>query len=153
MRKLTFVWCFMHSQAAQISHHNFLIRTVDTNDVAVLLYQYVEQDLQWSKFCIAIGIRTNLSYFAEPDMVHVLGPRLQTFSKIQCFIHILDALECPLFLDIVWSMWAVLPELTDALQKLSCAPGDIPKFWRTIKMFVILLYDRLNTYKLKHLKT
>ena len=42
----------------------------------------------------------------------------------------------------------MLPELTDALliQKLSCAPRDIPKdAMHIIERFVILLYDRTGT--------
>ncbi|KAI0209509.1 Exosome RNA helicase MTR4 [Lamellibrachia satsuma] len=45
-----------------------------------------------------------------------------------------------------WEIWTVLPELTDALLKLSSAPSDIPEdVMHAIDRFVILLYDRTST--------
>ena len=42
-----------------------------------------------------------------------------------------------------WTTWNVLPELTDALLILSCAPSDIQEdVMHTIERFVILVYDR-----------
>lgn len=42
--------------------------------------------------------------------------------------------------------WAVFPELTHALLKLSSAPDDIPQeVMTTIERFVILFYDRTST--------
>ena len=41
-----------------------------------------------------------------------------------------------------WTIWTVLPELTNALLKLSSAPSGIPDdVIHTIERFVILLYD------------
>ena len=45
-----------------------------------------------------------------------------------------------------WKILKMLPELTDALLKLSCAPSDIPEdAMHIIERFVILLYDRTAT--------
>ena len=45
-----------------------------------------------------------------------------------------------------WSIWHALPQLTDALLKLSRAPKDIPvEAMMAIERFVILLYDRTST--------
>ena len=46
-----------------------------------------------------------------------------------------------------WAVWNVLPELADALLKLSSAPNEIPEeVLDTIERFVILLYDRTCPY-------
>ena len=46
-----------------------------------------------------------------------------------------------------WAIWNVLPELTDALLKLSSAQNEIPKeVLHTIERFVILHYDRKSSY-------
>ena len=45
-----------------------------------------------------------------------------------------------------WAVWNLLPELTEALLKLSCAPEFIPgDVLHTIERFVILVYDRTST--------
>ena len=45
-----------------------------------------------------------------------------------------------------WTTWYALPECTDALLKLSCAPSDIQEdVMHTIERFVILLYNRTST--------
>lgn len=42
-----------------------------------------------------------------------------------------------------WTTWNTLPQLTDTLLKLSCAPSDIPEdAMLVIERFVIILYDR-----------
>ena len=45
-----------------------------------------------------------------------------------------------------WSTWKTLPQLTDALLKLPCAPSKIPEDAMLIlERFVILLYDKTGT--------
>ena len=45
-----------------------------------------------------------------------------------------------------WANWTVLPEITDALLKLSASPSNIPEdVTHTIECFVILLYDRTSS--------
>ena len=45
-----------------------------------------------------------------------------------------------------WNIWNALPELTEALLKLSYAPSDIQEdVIHTIERFVILMYDRTST--------
>ena len=45
-----------------------------------------------------------------------------------------------------WKVWAVLPELTEALQNVCSAPSVIPEETKqVIERFVILLYDRTST--------
>ena len=47
-----------------------------------------------------------------------------------------------------WTIWTVLPELTNALLKLSSAPSGIPDdVMHTIERFIILLYVRTSTCK------
>ena len=47
-----------------------------------------------------------------------------------------------------WTIWTVLPELTNAMLKLSSAPSGIPDdVMHTIERFVILFYDRTSTCK------
>ncbi|KAG7165024.1 hypothetical protein Hamer_G004773 [Homarus americanus] len=49
---------------------------------------------------------------------------------------------------IAWTIWNVLPELTDVLLKLSSAPHDIIEdTMHTIERFFILLYDRTSICK------
>ena len=41
-----------------------------------------------------------------------------------------------------WVAWNSLPELTDALLRLACAPTEIPEHsMQAIERFVILMYD------------
>ena len=45
-----------------------------------------------------------------------------------------------------WAVWAVFPELTNALLELCSALHDIPQeVMATIERFIILLYDRTST--------
>ena len=45
-----------------------------------------------------------------------------------------------------WVAWNSLPELTDALLRLVCAPAGIPEHsMQAIERFVILMYDRTST--------
>ena len=45
-----------------------------------------------------------------------------------------------------WAVWAMFPELTHALLKLSSPPNDIPQeVMATIERFIILLYDQTST--------
>ena len=45
-----------------------------------------------------------------------------------------------------WTIWKALPELTDAMLTLSCAPRDIGlDVMQVVERFVILLYDRTST--------
>ena len=45
-----------------------------------------------------------------------------------------------------WVAWNSLPELTDALLRLACAPTEIPEHsMQAIERFVILMYDRTST--------
>lgn len=45
-----------------------------------------------------------------------------------------------------WAVWNSLPELTDALLRLACAPTEIPEqSMQTIERFVVLMYDRTST--------
>lgn len=45
-----------------------------------------------------------------------------------------------------WPICTVLPDLTDALLKLSSTPSHMPEdAMHTMKKFVILLYDRIST--------
>ena len=44
-----------------------------------------------------------------------------------------------------YAIWTLLPELTDALLKLSAASSEIPDVMHTFDRFVILQYDRTST--------
>ena len=45
-----------------------------------------------------------------------------------------------------WSVWTSLPELTDSLLQLSCAPENITQeIMEVIERFVILMYDRTSS--------
>ena len=48
--------------------------------------------------------------------------------------------------EIAWAIWAVLPELTYALLKISSAPITVPEdVLSCIERFIILMYDRTSS--------
>ena len=135
------------SHAAHCGHHKVLIRTVDT-DVVVLAVSVAQGLGSEYELWLAFGTSTHFRYIAAHKIANRLGseksPALPMFHALT---------GCDTVSSFVghgkktaWNTWSVLPELTGALVKLSCAPSDIPEdVMLTVERFVILLYDRTST--------
>lgn len=137
------------SHAANHGHHKILLKTVDT-DVVVLAVS-VAQGLQpEDELWLAFGTGKSFRYLAAHEIAAGLGP-----EKAQALpmFHALTGCDTVSSFaghgkKTAWTIWTVLPELTDALLKLSSAPSGTPDdVMHTIERFVILLYDRTSTCK------
>ena len=124
-----------------------LVRTGDT-DVVVLAVSVVQYLGTPAELWLAFGTGNHFCYLAAHKMANALEPKkAQTLPMF----HALTG--CDMVSSFVghgkktaWSTWNTLPQLTDVLLKLSCAPSDVPlEVMLTIERFVILLYDRTST--------
>ncbi len=130
------------NHAALRGHLKILIRTVDT-DVVVLAVSVAETLYElW----LAFGTG---KYFRHLAAHNIAGPK-----KAQALPMFHALTGCDTVSSFVghgkktsWTTWNALPQLTDALLTLSCAPSDMQEdVMHTIERFVILLYDRtINT--------
>ena len=137
------------SHAANNGHHNILIKTVDI-DVVVLTVSVAQGLLPEDELWLAFGTGKSFRYLAAHEIAAGLGPeRAQALPMF----HTLTGCDTSSSFaghgkKTAWTIWTVLPELTNALLKLSSAPSGIPDdVMHTIERFVILLYDRTSTCK------
>ena len=136
------------SHAARHGHNKIMIRTVDT-DVVVLAVSVVHHLQPENELWIAFGTGKGFRYLAAHEIAARLGP-----DKAQALTMFHSLTWCDTVSSFAshgkktaWAVWNVLPELTDALLKLSSAPSEIPEeVLHTIERFVILLYDRTSPY-------
>ena len=135
------------AHAARNDHHKIMIQTVDT-DVVVLAVA-VSQTLQPDDdLWLAFGTGKSFRYLAAHEIAAGLGPERACVLPV---FHVLTG--CDTVSSFVghgkktaWAVWAVFPELTHALLKLSSAPTEIPQeVMATIERFIILLYYRTST--------
>ena len=132
------------SHAANHGHHKILIKTVDT-DVVVLDVSVAQGLLPEDELWLAFGTGKSFRYLAAHKIAAGLGP-----EKAQALpmFHALTGCDTASSFaghgkKSAWTIWTVLPELTNALLKLSSAPSGISDdVMHTIERFVILLYDR-----------
>jgi len=135
------------AHAAHHSHRKIMIRTVDT-DVVVLAVHIAHSLGPENELWLAFGTGKNLKHLAAHEIASGLGP-----EKAQALPMFHALTGCDTVSSFVghgkktaWKIWRVLPELTNALLTLSCAPSEIQEdVMKTIERFVILLYDRTNT--------
>ena len=132
--------------AAHHGHNKILVRTVDTDVVvlAVCLAHGLGTDYElW----LAFGAGKNFRYLSAHGIAVSLGP-----NKAQALPLFHALTGCDTVSSFVghgkktaWNTWNALPELTNALLTLSCAPSNIPgDTMSVIERFVILLYDRTS---------
>ena len=132
------------SHAANHGHHKILIKTVDT-DVVVLAVSVAQGLLPQDELWLAFGTGKSFRYLAAHEIAAGLGP-----GKAQALpmLHALTGCDTASSFaghgkKTAGTIWTVLPELTNALLKLSSAPSGIPDdVMHIIERFVILLYDR-----------
>ena len=137
------------SHAANHGRHKILIKTVDT-DVVVLAVSVAQGLLQEDELWLAFGTGKSFRYLAAHELAAGLGP-----EKAQALpmFHALTGCDTVSSFaghgkKTAGTIWTVLPELTNALLKLSSAPSGIPDdVMHTIEKFVKLLYDRTSTCK------
>ena len=133
------------SHAANHGHHKILIKTVDT-DVVVLAVSVAQGLLPEHELWLAFGTGKSFRYLAAHEIAAGLGP-----EKAQALpmFHALTGCDTASSFaghgkKTAWIIWTVLPELTNALLKLSSAPSGIPDdVTHTIERFVILLYGHV----------
>jgi len=134
------------SHAAQHGHHAILIRTVDT-DVVVLAVSLAQEWQPEDKLWVAFGTGQSFRYLAAHEITAGLG---RENARALPMFHALTGCDTVSSFatrgkKTAWTVWTVLPELTEALLLLSSAPRDIPDdATRIIERFVILLYDRTS---------
>ena len=137
------------SHSANHGHHKILIKTVNT-DVVVLAVSVAQGQLPEDQLWLAFGNGKSFQYLAAHEIAAGLGP-----EKAQALpmFHALTVCDTASSFaghgkKTAGTIWTVLPELTNALLKLSSAPGGLPDdVMHTIERFVILLYDRTSTCK------
>ena len=135
------------AHAARNGHHKIMIQTVDTD--VVVLPVAVAQTLQLEdELRLAFRTGKNFRYLAAHEITAGLGP--EKACTLPVFYALTGCDTVSSFVGhrkkTVWAVWAVFPELTYALLKLSSAPNDIPQeVMATIERFIILLYDRTST--------
>ena len=133
--------------AVHHGHEKLLIRTVDT-DVVVLAVSVMQALGEQVELWVAFGTGKHFRYLAAHKVANRLGPKKAVALPM---FHALTG--CDTVSSFVgygkktaWSTWNTLPQLTDALLKLSCAPSKIPEdVMLIIERFVILLYDKTST--------
>ena len=135
------------SQQTTDKDSRLLIRTADT-DVVILAVSVMQTFGAQIELWIGFGTGKNFRYLAAHLIAKAFRPK--------------KALALPLFHALTgcdtasscvghgtksaWSIWNTLPQLTDALLKLSCSPSDAPvEIMLLTERFVILLYDRIST--------
>ena len=135
------------AQAARNGHHKIMIQTVDIDVVVVAVA--VAQTLQpEDELWLAFGTGKNFRNLAAHEIAAGLGPEKACTPPV---FHALTGWDTVSSLvghgkKTAWAVWAVFPELTHALLKLSSAPNDIPQeVMATIERFIMLLYDRTST--------
>ena len=135
------------AHAAQHGHSRILIRTVDT-DVVVLAVMVAQRLPAEDEVWLAFGTGKSFRYLAAHQIAACLGP------EKSCALSMFHALTgCDTSSAFVghgkktaWVAWNSLPELTDALLRLACAPTEIPEHsMQAIERFVILMYDQTST--------
>ena len=133
--------------AVKSGHRSIMIQTVDT-DVVVLAVAVAQTLPPENELWLAFGTGKNFKYIAAHNIATGLGP------EKACALPLFHALTgCDTVSSFnghgkktAWAVWAVFPELTHALLKVSVAPTDIPRdVLATIERFIILLYDRTST--------
>ena len=132
------------SNAARNGHHKIMIQTVNT-DVVVLVVAVAQTLQPEDELWLAFGTGKNFRYLAAHEIAAGLGPEKARALPV---FHALTG--CDTVSSFVGhgkkTAWAVFPELTHALLKLSSAPNDISQeVMATIERFIILLYDRTST--------
>ena len=132
---------------AHHGHHKILIWTVDTDVVVLAVSVAIGLGPEYELW-LAFGTGKHFRYLAAHKIASGLGP---TKAQALPMFHALTS--CDTVSSFVgygkktaWNIWNPLPELTEALLKLSCAPSDIQEdVMHTIERFVILMYDKTST--------
>ena len=128
------------SHAAQHGHH------VDT-DVVVLAMSIAQCLHPEYEVCVAFGTGKGFQYLAAHKVSAGLG--LEKAQHFRCSMDSQGATLCPVLQVMerrLPGQCGMLPELTEALLKLSSVPEFIPgDVLYTIERFVFLVYDRTST--------
>ena len=136
------------NHSALCVHLKTLIRTVDTNvKVFVLAVSFTATLDPRYELWLAFGSGKHFWHWAAHKIAIVLAKKAQELPMF----HALTG--CDTVSSFVghgkkttWNTWNALPQLTDALLTLSCAPSDLQvDVLHTIERFVILLYDSTST--------
>ena len=133
--------------AARHGHQKIMIRSVDTDVVALAVYVAQVLGPEYELW-IAFGTGRHFRYLAAHEMASGLGPEK---AKALPMFHGLTG--CDAVSSFVghrkktaWATCNALPELTNALLALSNAPDVVQEeVFSSIEMFVILMYDRTST--------
>ena len=132
------------AHAARNGHHKIMIQTVDT-DVVVLAVTVAQTLQPEDELWLAFGNGKNFRYLAAHEIAAGLGP--EKARALPVFHALTGCDTVSSFVDhgkkTAWAVWAVFPELTHTLLKLSY---DISQeVMATIERLIILLYDRTST--------
>ena len=134
------------SHAAQHGQRKILIQTVDTYIVALAMS--VAQGVQpGDELWLTFRTGKSFLYLASHKMAAGLGPEK---ARALPMFHALTGCDTVSSFaghdkKTAWAIWAVLPELRDALLKASSARSTTPEgILHCIKMFVLLLYNQTS---------
>ncbi|KAG7164820.1 hypothetical protein Hamer_G019662 [Homarus americanus] len=133
--------------AARHGHHKILIRSMDT-DVMVWAVSVVQGMHQEDELWLAFGTGKSFHYLAAHEMAACLGPEKERALPM---FHALTGCDTVSSFSghgkkTAWAIWAIYPDLTEALLKPSAASKVIPEdFMHIIERFVIPLYDRTSS--------
>ena len=115
------------SHAANHGHQKILIKTVDT-DVLVLAVSVAHGLLPEDELWLAFGTGKCFRYLAAHEIAAGLGPEK---AQVLPMFHALTGCDTASSFaghgkKTAWTIWTVLPELTNSLLKLYSAPSGIP---------------------------
>lgn len=131
---------------SQHGHHQILIRTVDTDNVVLVVFAKSQLPAGCGLW-LAFGTGKSFRYLAAHQRVACLGPEMS--RPFPMFQALTGCNTVSRFSGhgkkAEWSTWKSVLELTDALLMLANGPKEIPDDAVNIERFVILLFDRTST--------
>ena len=115
---------FVHvNEIAQRGHSNVMVRTVDTDVVAIAHFL----DIGLQELWIAFGTGKNFRYVPIQEIVTTLGP--EKYVAISYFHAFTGCVDVSFFArhgkTSAWQTWEAYPDATEVFQMLSSKPSDI----------------------------
>ena len=134
------------AHAAREGHSKVLIRTVDTDVVAIAVRIFQLLDTL-QQLWIAFGTGKSFRYLAIHEIAAAIGP--QKAYALPMFHALTGCDTVSAFTGhgkkTAWVTWNSFPELTEALLTLSFTPPSITEeTMRVVERFVILMYDKTS---------
>ena len=138
--------CGHVAHAAHHGHSKILIRTVDT-DVVAIAVRIIQLLEALQQLWIAFGTGKSFRYLADHEIAAAMGPLKALAIPM---LHALTGCDTVSAFTsrgkrTAWITWNSFPELMEALLSLSFTPHSIPEeTMKIMERFVILMYDKTS---------